>query len=588
VIDDDDDGPGRHGIARRVALLVMLGIVAPTLVLGWLGTTAVLELERHVVHERQTVAANLAERLDRSLEGDMAALAAAGNWPRFDTRDEDPRPESDALHAAWMKATDLGGVFLLDPAGERIAEEPRGLTAGEDLAGLLALAGRPPRPLVTNLQQRVGTGPRIYVLAPVLDWRGRIAAIAGGVLDPADHGLGRLLTPRFLGPHTTADLLDANDRVLVSSERPAAADGASSAEPASVSLALRAAPWRLVLRESSEGTQGRLRLRDQLLVAVPVLVGVGLLFSLGAARSLLQPLGRLSEAAGRIARGEIDRALPDLGADEIGQLGRSFESMRLALQRSFAEVREANERLEARVKERTQQLEALYGEIREHDEARGRLLRKVISAQEEERKRIARELHDETCQMISAVGMSLDTALSAPAPPEVRQRVEDARALAHRTLSGVHELILDLRPSVLDDLGLVPAIRWLATRHLTPLGVSVRCELEEMDRRIPVEMETALFRVVQEVLTNVARHARAESVLIQLSVEANTLEIEIEDDGEGFVPEHVVTPQPGGRGLGLMGLRERVELLGGSVRIDSAPGRGARVLVRVPLPERPA
>jgi signal transduction histidine kinase len=584
VIDDEDD-PGRHGIARRVALLVMLGILAPTLVLGWLGTTAVLELESHISHERETVAANVAERVDRSLEGDLSALASAGAWPRFDTRDEDPRPEADALHAAWMKATDLEGVFLLQPSGALIAEEPRGLTAEHDLPGLLALAGRPPRPIVTNLQAQAGR-ERVYLLAPVLDWRGQLAAIAGAVFDPASRALGRLLTPRFLGPHSSADLLDAHDRVLVSSEGARAGTTARAADGPNVSLPLHAAPWKLVLRESAEGVERRLRLRNRILVAAPLLVGVGLLFSLGAARSLLQPLGRLSEAADRIARGEIDRALPDLGADEIGQLGRSFESMRLALQRSFGEVREANERLEGRVHERTRELEALYAELRARDEARGRLLRKVITAQEEERKRIARELHDETCQMISALGMSLDTVLSAPAPQDVRTRVEDARALANRTLSGVHQLILDLRPSVLDDLGLVPAIRWLAARHLEPLGVAVRCELEDLDRRIPVEMETALFRVVQEALTNVARHARAESVLIQLSVSAATLEIEIEDDGEGFEPQAVATAEPSGRGLGLMGIRERVELLGGSVRIDSSPRQGTRVLVRVPLPEK--
>jgi signal transduction histidine kinase len=582
----DDDDLGRHGIARRVALLVTLGVVAPTAVLGWLGTTAILELERHIGHERETIAANLVERVDRSLERDLSALAAAGAWPRFDPYDEDPRPETDALHAAWMKAPDLEGVFLLLPDGGLVTEEPDGFTAGTDLDGLLALAGRPPRPVVTNIEKRA-EGVRVYLLAPVLDWRGRLAGVAGAALDPADHALSRLLAPRFLGPHASADLLDAHGRV-VASNRTERIGAESSPPPSSQSawLALRTAPWTLVLHESTEGAERLLRLRNRILVVAPLLVGLGLLFGLGAARSLLQPLARLDEAADGIARGDIDHPIPDLGADEIGQLSRSFESMRLALQRSFAEVREANERLEARVSERTRQLEALYAELREHDEARGRLLRKVISAQEEERKRIARELHDETCQMISAVGMSLDTILSAPAPDEVRARVADARGLANRTLAGVHQLILDLRPSVLDDLGLVPAIRWLAARHLEPLGVSVRCELEELDRRIPVEVETALFRVVQEALTNVARHARAESVLIQLSREGETLEIEIEDDGIGFEPQAVATAQPGGRGLGLLGLRERVELLGGRVHIDSSPGQGTHVMIHAPLPEK--
>jgi signal transduction histidine kinase len=236
------------------------------------------------------------------------------------------------------------------------------------------------------------------------------------------------------------------------------------------------------------------------------------------------------------------------------------------------------------VQERTRELSALYAQLQQRDRLRQRLLQKLISAQEDERKRIARELHDETCQMLAALSMGVDTALRAPGGEALAPRLAEVKTLATRALAGVHGLIFDLRPSVLDDLGLLAAIRWFVSRNLEPRGISVRCEFEPLSGRMSPEMETALFRVVQESLNNVGRHSDADSVLIQVGERNGQLEIEIEDDGRGFDPESVAQPAPGGRGLGLMGIRERVELLGGTVDIDSAPDDGTRIALRVPLP----
>jgi signal transduction histidine kinase len=150
------------------------------------------------------------------------------------------------------------------------------------------------------------------------------------------------------------------------------------------------------------------------------------------------------------------------------------------------------------------------------------------------------------------------------------------------TLEGVHRIILDLRPSVLDDLGLLSAIQWYADRALATRGISVRCEFGEM-RRLPPEMETALFRICQEAMSNVARHAQASAALVQVGLEWGQVVIEIEDDGKGFDPDSVARRE-GRRSWGLMGIRERAEILGGTATIESAPGKGTHVEVRIPVP----
>jgi signal transduction histidine kinase len=141
---------------------------------------------------------------------------------------------------------------------------------------------------------------------------------------------------------------------------------------------------------------------------------------------------------------------------------------------------------------------------------------------------------------------------------------------------------------VLDDLGLWSAISWYADRQLSAHGVVVRCEFNDVERRLPPLMETALFRVVQEAISNIAKHAHAEQVLIQCGITGDVLTIEIEDDGEGFDRAAVSRPSEEGHGWGLLGITERVEALGGTVLIDTAPGQGVRMAVSVQVPPEAA
>src|SRR5450759_2332284 len=350
--------------------------------------------------------------------------------------------------------------------------------------------------------------------------------------------------------------------------------------------ALKLFPWGVVVRErATHAFAPAFTFRRRMLALTPVFLSLAALFTWGAARSVLQPLFVLTRAAERITGGDLVEPIPPLPDDEVGRLGRSLETMRVRLGASLDEIRSANEQLEARVTARTQELQRLYAELRDRDERRAELLKRFLSAQERERMRIARELHDATCQTIAALSFRLESALGELPEGGTRASLEEVKGLAGRALDDLHRVIFDLRPSILDDLGLLAAVRWYAARHIEPLGIAVRCEFEDVESRVPKDVATAVFRIVQEALLNVARHAKAENVLLQIAADEKRLLIEIEDDGQGFDPKRVELPLETGRGLGLLGMRESVEILGGKMSLDSAPGNGAHITLEIPIPK---
>lgn len=227
----------------------------------------------------------------------------------------------------------------------------------------------------------------------------------------------------------------------------------------------------------------------------------------------------------------------------------------------------------------------LYGEIQLREDMRRQLLAKVITAQEEERKRLARELHDESSQTLTALIMSIQAAQEAlPVGLEKeKERLARAKAQAIHALTEMRKMILDLRPTALDDLGLVPAIRWYSETHLQPSGIQFSVEARGNKGRLPAELETSLFRIFQEAINNVARHSKAKRTRIQLDVLEEEVHCIVEDDGQGFEAGVYMAHQGRSAGLGLLGMRERVALLAGSLSIESSQGRGTRLRVSIPL-----
>lgn len=215
-------------------------------------------------------------------------------------------------------------------------------------------------------------------------------------------------------------------------------------------------------------------------------------------------------------------------------------------------------------------------ELREELEAHSRV---VVAAQEAERRRIARELHDEVGQALTGLALSLAN-LERAAPPDLRASLAEARAGMGELVTRVHDFSLALRPAMLDDLGLLPAMLWLMEHvHSAQTGLRVDLEHDGLDRRFSWDVETAAYRIVQEALNNVARHAATDRAQVRCLTEGDELFIEVRDQGAGFntraIRAHTTS--------GLRGMQERARLLGGQLRIESTPGKGTRVLARLPV-----
>jgi len=213
--------------------------------------------------------------------------------------------------------------------------------------------------------------------------------------------------------------------------------------------------------------------------------------------------------------------------------------------------------------------------------------RQITRAQEDERKRIAREAHDETAQILVALSRRLDALMASPELPSAafKERLEGVRELTTDALQSVRRFSQDLRPPVLDDLGFVAAVRGL-TRNLEDAGVDTKLRVSGAPYRLSAEEELVLFRIAQESLNNVRRHADASEAKVMVSFHPKNVRMVIEDDGQGFdAPDKFVDLVASGK-LGLIGMHERARILGGTLRIDSEPGNGTRVIVDAPVHKR--
>jgi signal transduction histidine kinase len=225
-------------------------------------------------------------------------------------------------------------------------------------------------------------------------------------------------------------------------------------------------------------------------------------------------------------------------------------------------------------------------EAQRREALRGELLRRVVAAQEAERQRIARELHDETGQALTALGLGLRgvTATMRQDPEKAGGRLRQLEGMVAHSLVELQRLIADLRPSHLDDLGLPATLRWYCSEIQNRAAIDVGTEIIGETREIPAELKTALFRIAQEALTNVVKHSQATTVKVALNYQEDGVLLVVEDNGCGFDMEKLAQGQRAS--WGLLGMEERASLVGGELSISSAPNQGTRVQVNIPYTDR--
>jgi signal transduction histidine kinase len=461
----------------------------------------------------------------------------------------------------------------------------------------------------------------IFALVPLKDKNGEIIGVAGGEMNPTNYSFLQILKSIPAGPDTVIELIDSHgliissnhpQRILTSTDHNEYLGSLIAEKKSSVGTChrchlkedewdertedmlafapLSAAPWGITVREPQEIVFApSILLRKGFLSLSLIAIGTALILAIGLSRSIVRPIRLLSRAARRIGKGDLSEPVEILRSDEIGSLADSFDNMRVKLAESLESIQRQNIELEERVSKRTRDLAESRGKL-------ATLLKKVMNAEEEERKRIARELHDDTSQSLNAFLMSLD-ALSQTVEENdpTKSKLLQLREPCVMALHGLHQMIKDLRPPVLDDLGLESAIRWVIERHLGDkeihcvLNTRNNCHEMQAGRSRVLDcanIELLLFRVIQEAIINIAKHARASNILVCLQFYDTHVAIDIDDDGRGFDLQRVygtINHEKLTGGFGILGMQERIALLDGKIMICSRSGEGTQISAYVPL-----
>jgi PAS domain S-box-containing protein len=211
------------------------------------------------------------------------------------------------------------------------------------------------------------------------------------------------------------------------------------------------------------------------------------------------------------------------------------------------------------------------------------LSRRLVEAQETERRNIARELHDEIGQALTVIQLNLQAMLQTPGKRTLVSRMKESLEVVDHVLEQVHDISLNLRPLILDDLGLEPALRWFTARQAALVGLQTKFQADPLEQRLNPVIETECFRVAQEALTNVVRHAKAKTVSVELRKEAGQFHLRVRDDGIGFDVSAVREQAVRGASLGLLSMEERTALAGGGLEFKSVPQKGTEVHAWFPL-----
>jgi signal transduction histidine kinase len=569
-------------LRRRLNTVLLQWFLLLVLFGGTVWAISLPGIRRDLVDDRLLLARTVALAIDNTLSTAVQRLAQlAADLP------DDSRAIVTRIRPFRFESIFSDAIYVVDADGRVIAADPPGvepidrswLTDHEGVTPAIQKGGGPDRTVVAIVQPFHRAGKTYYLIAEMHPAGSRLQAFLND-LEPVasmrvdvvdDRGIlvasrdGHPIVKTRDGDNVYGDRIRAHRPLVLEGSMAELAPGRSPETALTAMAPLHLAPWGVVIQQpNAQALSGVIATSRGLIASGLALAIAGVVLARTLSRSIVTPIRQLSSQAEAMRSGDLTSAIAITGDHEISVLAQTLDEARQRLAAALGELQLFNHGLEEQVAARTRV-------IVQQDEQRKVLLRRMLGATEEERRRLARELHDEIAQLLTVIQLSLHN-LPLESPDVVHANVLLAKAQEE-----VHRIIRNLRPSLLDDLGLAAAIGAYADEHLRREGLRVSMEIDE-DVAAGPEIETVIFRIFQELATNILRHAKAEQASIQLFRRERTLVLAVEDDGQGFEPESKA------HSAGLTGMRERAALVNGAIRFDSEMGLGTHVAVEIPLP----
>jgi signal transduction histidine kinase len=540
--------------------------------------------EKLALSRNQELARVSAERLSENMASFVRVLTTLSNLDIV--RSGDPTLQKNALTQARDLLIDFdGGAIVLNADGIVTVTEPyRPDLLGQDFSARSYFQNtRALRSFTfSDIIQELGSGEDIIVVAvPIISGDGTFQGVLAGRFYVRFQRIGEEIQKLRVSEVGEAYLIDRNGRVvyhpdyslisadfsqrvsvfnLMRGEREGALIIEEPGEARQVVgyAIVGVTGWGLVIREpwAEVVAPARISLRPiilSLLAGVVLVAGVVLL----GVQGVIRPIAELAVRSRRVATGDYTAQVTLSPIRELRDLGNAFNEM-------------------------VEQIARYQAGLRQYVAA-------ITRTQEEERKRIARDLHDDTTQSLIAIGQRIELARERVAedPQGAIQQLSELRKMITHTINSVRQFSRDLRPTALEDLGLVPALQYLVNELAQQDTIEVSLNVDGTPEGLPTDMEVTIYRIVQEALTNVRKHARASRAQVQAQFLARQVVVTIRDNGIGFTMPEEATDLVNEGSLGLMGLKERAQLFGGQVTIASQPGQGTTVQVTLPRDLRP-
>jgi signal transduction histidine kinase len=566
------------------AQLYLLGLVVAVPLLGLLAHALYSAARNELQHARaqalslaQVTANHIRDYLDDS-QNLLARLAE-----RPGVRALDRLECESALIGALELHREVTNFVSFNRAGELVCSViPHAKSADAREAALLRRVVREDKFAIDGPRIDPATGKWVSMQAyPLHDDGGRPAGVIGLFVDLASYEQASGSAAPPLG--TTYAILDEKGTVVTFSPQPKNWVGRNVRETGWANIALdgpqgqgqgtgadgidrvygfSAVPdtnWTAVAGIPAEIVFAPVRkaVIDNMLSALAIALAVAVV-AWALSRRITQPIREIARAASAVEQGRLDTRVRVQGPREIAEVATQFNRML-----------EAREQADAALRDSTQRLQTLS--------------RRLLDIQESERRHIARELHDEIGQALTSMKLRLQAVQRLPAAASGSPHLEECIRIAERTLEQVRNLSRELRPPLLDDLGLVPALRWYLGQQAQATGLLTRLEANGLPPRLGAELEIACFRIVQEAVSNAARHAHGRNVWVELAASGEMLNIRVRDDGVGFDPAAARERARTGASMGLLSMEERAVFAGGRIELRSAPAHGTEVRASFPL-----